>query len=103
MARSLQLAICYPVKPATVGLLRRPFRAGAHDVGIEALTLRERSMRHGIVFQGRLDTQVKIRGNRLELEEVEHVVEACSHAALCADHPHGRSTKSAVLSASPPS
>lgn len=42
------------------------------------------SMRHGIVFQGRLDTQVKIRGNRIELEEVEHVVEACSHAALCA-------------------
>jgi D-alanine--poly(phosphoribitol) ligase subunit 1 len=42
------------------------------------------SMRHGIVFQGRLDTQVKIRGNRVELEEVEHVVQACSHAALCA-------------------
>ncbi|MFL9907844.1 amino acid adenylation domain-containing protein [Paraburkholderia sp. RL17-337-BIB-A] len=42
------------------------------------------STRHGIVFQGRLDTQVKIRGNRVELEEVEHVVQACSHAALCA-------------------
>jgi D-alanine--poly(phosphoribitol) ligase subunit 1 len=40
--------------------------------------------RHGIVFQGRLDTQVKIRGNRLELEEVEYVVQASSHAALCA-------------------
>jgi D-alanine--poly(phosphoribitol) ligase subunit 1 len=40
--------------------------------------------RHGIVFQGRLDTQVKIRGNRIELEEVEHVVRASSHAALCA-------------------
>jgi D-alanine--poly(phosphoribitol) ligase subunit 1 len=40
--------------------------------------------RHGIVFQGRLDTQVKIRGNRLELEEVEHVVQVSSHAALCA-------------------
>ncbi|MFM0734421.1 amino acid adenylation domain-containing protein [Paraburkholderia sediminicola] len=38
----------------------------------------------GIVFQGRLDTQIKIRGNRIELEEVEHVVQACSHAALCA-------------------
>lgn len=42
------------------------------------------SARHGIVFQGRLDTQVKIRGNRVELEEVEHVVQACSHGALCA-------------------
>lgn len=41
------------------------------------------TMQHGIVFQGRLDTQVKIRGNRVELEEVEHVVQACSHAALC--------------------
>ncbi|MFT4065971.1 amino acid adenylation domain-containing protein [Paraburkholderia sp.] len=39
---------------------------------------------HGIVFQGRLDTQVKILGNRLELEEVEHVVQTSSHAALCA-------------------
>ncbi|MFL9916130.1 amino acid adenylation domain-containing protein [Paraburkholderia fungorum] len=38
----------------------------------------------GIVFQGRLDTQVKIRGNRIELEEVEHVVRTCSHTALCA-------------------
>ena len=42
------------------------------------------SAQHGIVFQGRLDTQVKIRGNRVELEEVEHVVQSCSHAALCA-------------------
>jgi len=40
--------------------------------------------RHGAVFHGRLDTQVKIRGNRLELEEVEHVVQTASHAALCA-------------------
>ncbi|BBQ00507.1 D-alanine--poly(phosphoribitol) ligase [Burkholderia sp. SFA1] len=39
---------------------------------------------HGIVFQGRLDTQVKIHGNRLELEEVEHVVQASSRAASCA-------------------
>ena len=38
----------------------------------------------GIVFQGRLDTQIKIRGYRIELEEVEYVVQACSHAALCA-------------------
>jgi D-alanine--poly(phosphoribitol) ligase subunit 1 len=42
------------------------------------------SAAHGIVFQGRLDTQVKIRGNRIELEEVEHVVQESSRAALCA-------------------
>ncbi|HKT95370.1 MAG TPA: amino acid adenylation domain-containing protein [Paraburkholderia sp.] len=39
---------------------------------------------HGIVFHGRLDTQVKIRGNRIELEEVENVVRACSEGAQCA-------------------
>ncbi|WP_144138526.1 amino acid adenylation domain-containing protein [Paraburkholderia sp. BCC1884] len=38
----------------------------------------------GMVFLGRLDSQVKIRGNRIELEEVELVVQACSEAALCA-------------------
>ncbi|MDR7008062.1 amino acid adenylation domain-containing protein [Paraburkholderia strydomiana] len=38
----------------------------------------------GIVFQGRLDTQVKIRGNRIEIEEVEQVVQTSSRAALCA-------------------
>lgn len=40
--------------------------------------------RDGILFRGRLDTQVKIFGNRLELEDVEHVVQASSHASLCA-------------------
>ena len=39
---------------------------------------------HGILFHGRIDTQVKILGNRVELEEVENVVQAHSHAALCA-------------------
>ncbi|WP_322042753.1 amino acid adenylation domain-containing protein [Paraburkholderia sp. J67] len=42
------------------------------------------SEQYGIVFQGRFDTQVKIHGNRVELEAVEHVVQACSEAALCA-------------------
>jgi non-ribosomal peptide synthetase component F len=37
---------------------------------------------HGIVFQGRLDTQVKIRGNRVELEEVDFVANARVEIAL---------------------
>lgn len=37
----------------------------------------------GILFHGRLDMQVKIRGNRVELEEVETVVQACSQGAPC--------------------
>jgi len=39
---------------------------------------------YGLIFQGRLDTQIKIRGNRVELEEVEQVIRDCSSAALCA-------------------
>ncbi|MFX1675840.1 amino acid adenylation domain-containing protein [Paraburkholderia sp. A2WS-5] len=39
---------------------------------------------YGLVFEGRLDSQVKIRGNRIELEEVERVVQTCSQAAQCA-------------------
>ncbi|MFD1555032.1 amino acid adenylation domain-containing protein [Paraburkholderia silviterrae] len=39
---------------------------------------------HGLVFHGRLDLQVKIRGNRVELEEVENVVQTCSQGTQCA-------------------
>ncbi|WP_213301894.1 amino acid adenylation domain-containing protein [Paraburkholderia sacchari] len=39
---------------------------------------------HGIVLHGRLDMQIKIRGNRVEMQEVERVIQACSNGTQCA-------------------
>lgn len=39
---------------------------------------------HGMMFHGRLDSQAKILGNRIELEEVEHVVLVYSQGTQCA-------------------
>lgn len=38
----------------------------------------------GLLYHGRIDTQVKIRGNRIELQEIEQVVQAASGSAQCA-------------------
>lgn len=38
----------------------------------------------GVLFHGRLDTQVKIRGHRIELQEVEEVVLSACQTAQCA-------------------
>lgn len=39
---------------------------------------------NGLRFLGRTDSQLKIRGNRVELLEVEHVVASCSGASMVA-------------------
>ena len=38
----------------------------------------------GLLYHGRIDMQVKIRGNRVELQEIEQVVQAASGSAQCA-------------------
>ncbi|QOT75837.1 amino acid adenylation domain-containing protein [Cupriavidus basilensis] len=38
----------------------------------------------GLLYHGRIDMQVKIRGNRVELQEIEQVVQAASGGAQCA-------------------
>jgi D-alanine--poly(phosphoribitol) ligase subunit 1 len=38
----------------------------------------------GVMYHGRLDTQIKIRGNRIEVQEVEHVVLAACTGGQCA-------------------
>jgi amino acid adenylation domain-containing protein len=39
---------------------------------------------YGLCFLGRTDSQLKIRGNRVELQEVEHVVASCCGASMVA-------------------
>ena len=38
----------------------------------------------GLIFHGRLDSQIKLRGYRIELQEVEHILRAASDATMCA-------------------
>jgi amino acid adenylation domain-containing protein len=39
---------------------------------------------HGMLFHGRMDSQVKIRGNRIETQDVEHAVQRASEATMVA-------------------
>lgn len=39
---------------------------------------------HGMLFHGRMDGQVKIRGNRVETQDVEHAVQLASEATMVA-------------------
>ena len=39
---------------------------------------------HGMLFHGRIDSQVKIRGNRIETQDVEHAVQLTSGATMVA-------------------
>jgi amino acid adenylation domain-containing protein len=40
------------------------------------------SDRYGMLFRGRVDTQIKLFGHRLELQEIEDIVRKCSDAVL---------------------
>lgn len=40
--------------------------------------------RWGFVFHGRLDAQIKLRGYRVELQEVEHVIRSLHSSPICA-------------------
>lgn len=42
------------------------------------------SKEHGLVFHGRLDKQIKIRGYRVEIHEVESVLRTNCNASMCA-------------------
>lgn len=51
----------------------------------------------GLLFRGRLDTQIKLRGYRIELQEVEHVISLLSCTAICAVIPWPVDTNNAPL------
>ncbi|MFT0173136.1 amino acid adenylation domain-containing protein [Paraburkholderia mimosarum] len=71
-------------EPSNLRFIARTFPGSSAHRWYRSCDVVRETTRHGIEFQGRLDTQIKIRGNRLELEEVEHVVRASSHASMCA-------------------
>jgi acyl-coenzyme A synthetase/AMP-(fatty) acid ligase len=46
--------------------------------------LASESYQWGLIFHGRVDTQIKLRGYRIELQEVEHFIREACQAAICA-------------------